>query len=217
MKKTIIILLFILVLEVVGFAKPEQKLEISGVWKMFSSEVAGKEVAVSMAITFTREGKIILGNKERGTWKLNKTKNILSIESELLMDLEGECSIIYKNSELHLINSEKQTSKFRRLSIAKEREYNNMVVGHWQLKEIDGKAYTGRTVIVDYNKNGVFYQSGIILGIWNYNKNKKQIMQRAERKDVKELDGVAVIILLDKEKMIYEINGVRNTFQKSIN
>jgi hypothetical protein len=148
MKKTMITMLFMIVLQAVNFAQP---LEIEGVWKMFEMKFAGEKQTVSMAITFSKDGKIILGNKDKGTWKLDRAKNTLTIISDFLMNIEGECTFSFYNKELHLTNSEKETSKFRRLSLQKNQEYNDKVVGKWELKEIDGKAYKGRRkIIIDH-------------------------------------------------------------------
>lgn len=50
------------------------------------------------------------------------------------------------------------------------------------------------------NDNGIFYQSGIILGTWSYNKKNKVINQIAERQDAKELEGKADVISINKTR-----------------
>jgi len=131
------------------------------------------------------------------------------------MNLEGECAIDLKNGVLLLTNPENEISKLRRLSVQKEEEYSNEIVGHWNLKALDGNALEeGRTFVIDYNKNGVFYQHGIILGTWKYSKETNTIMQKAERSGIDEMEGEASIIQLNPEQLIYELNGATISYQK---
>ncbi len=214
MRKTGLSILLLIAFQTVIFA---QVIEIEGVWKMYEAEMAGEQQEISVPMTFSKDGDILLAGRVKGTWTLNQTENTLTIQSDFLMNLEGECAIDFKNKELHLTNPENETSKLRRLSVLEEHEYTNELVGNWQLKEIDGVAIEeGRILIVDYNKNGVFYQRGIILGTWKYDKKANTIMQKAERSDVEELNGEASIIQLDPEHLIYELNGAKNSFLRVV-
>ncbi len=212
MRKTGLSILLLIIFQTVIFA---QAIEIEGVWKMYEAEMAGEKQEISVPMTFSNDGNILLAGRVKGSWALNQTENTLTIQTDLLMNLEGECAIAFKNEELLLTNPEKETSKLRRLSVLKDHEYTNEIAGSWELKEIDGVATEeGRTIIVDYNKNGVFYQRGIILGTWKYDKKANTIMQKAERSDVEELNGEASIVQLDPEHLIYELNGAKNSFQR---
>lgn len=166
MKRTGIFLLLLVALQTLNFA---QSAEIAGVWKMYESTFDGETMEVSVPLTFAEDGNILMGGKEGGSWAFNQAEGILTIQSDLLMDLEGACTVAFNNEEMHLTNPENTSSKLRRLSVQKELEYSNEIVGEWELKELDGKAMEeGRTLIIDYNKNGIFYQGGIILGTWKY-------------------------------------------------
>lgn len=61
-----------------------------------------------------------------------------------------------------------------------------------------------RTILVhggSLDENGIFYQSGYILGTWSYNKKEKIIIQIAERRDAKELEGKANVITIDSKEL----------------
>jgi len=214
MKKGIVIILSVIIFHCAGFAQVN---DIEGVWQMYQMEFAGEPHEVNMAITFAEEGKIIMGSKEKGTWQFDQAKKILTISSDFLMSLDGECSFSLNDKEMTLVHSEEGTSKLRRLSLPNNQEYTNLVLGKWKLTKMNGNNYEGsREIILDYNKNGIFYQGGVVMGFWEYNKKANKIIQKALRKDSKEMNGQAKIVTLDKEKMVYELNGMKTTFQKVI-
>ncbi len=100
------------------------------------------------------------------------------------------------------------------VSIAQSTE----IEGVWKMYETSfaGEAYGGeRAIVIDYNKNGIIYQRGIVVGTWKYDKKAQTIMQKAERSDSEEMNGEASIIQLDDEKLIFKLNAVQLNLQKA--
>jgi len=211
-KKTLSALLFFIAIQGVSIA---QSTEIEGVWKMYETSFAGEPEEVSVAMTFSSDGEILLGGLEKGSWSSDQSKGTLTIASDFLMSLEGECALVFNKDEMCLTNPEKEKSKLRRLSLYKDQEYSNELVGKWEVKKINGEPYGGeRSIVIDYNKNGVIYQRGIVVGTWKYDKKAQTIMQHAERSDSEEMNGVASISKLDNDQLAFEINGVQLSLQK---
>ncbi len=212
MKKTVAALLLLIAAQGVSNA---QSTEIEGVWNMYETSFAGEPEEVSVTMTFTSDGRILLGGQENGGWKLNQAENTLTIESDLFMTLEGECALVFEKGEMHLTNPEEAYSKLRRLSLQIDQEYTNDLVGEWEVKKINGESYGGeRSIVIDYNKNGIIYQRGIVVGTWKYDKKAQTIMQKTERSDSEEMNGEASISQLDDAQLVYELNGVQLCFQK---
>lgn len=213
MKRIVAALLLLIAAQGVSIA---QSAEIEGVWKMYETSFAGEPEEVSVTMTFTSDGKLLLGGLEKGSWSSDISKGTLTIESEFLMTLEGECALVFEKDDMYLTNPEEAYSKLRRLSMQKDQEYNNDLVGEWKVKKIDGESYGGeRAIIIDYNKNGIIYQRGIVVGTWKYDKKAQTIFQKAERSDSEEMNGEASIIQLDDEKLIFKLNGVQLNLQKA--
>jgi len=177
MKKTVAALLLLIALQGVNIA---QSTEIEGVWKMYETSFTGEPEEVSVTMTFSNESKILLAGLEKGSWSSDISKGTLTIESEFLMTLEGECVLVFEKGDMYLTNPEEALSKLRRLSLQKDQEYTNDLVGEWEVKKIDGEPYGGeRAIIIDYNKNGIIYQRGIVVGAWKYDKKAQPIFQKA--------------------------------------
>jgi hypothetical protein len=212
MKKTVAALLLLIAAQGVSIA---QFPEIEGVWNMYETSFAGEPEEVSVTMTFTSNGRILLGGQENGSWKLNQAESTLTIESDLLMTLEGDCALAFNKGEMYLTNPEEENSKLRRLSLQIDQEYTNELVGEWEVKKITGESYGGeRGIVIDYNKNGIIYQRGIVVGTWKYDKKAQTIMQKTERSDSEEMNGEASISQLDDAQLVYELNGVQLCFQK---
>ena len=194
-----------------------QTIEIGSVWKLYETHFAGEKQEANVSLTFAEDSVIIIANKDKGTWEYDKKANTLIIKSSILMTLKGVCSI-KKNEkgELQLENSE-GLSKLRRLDLTENNKINNIIVGKWNLISVDGKPYEGRRkMVIDYNENGIFYQSGFILGIWSYNEKNKVINQVAERRDAKELEGKANVTTINNKELHYELNNVKYIYYKYI-
>jgi hypothetical protein len=213
MKKTVAALLLLIAAQGVSIA---QFPEIEGVWNMYETSFAGEPEEVSVTMTFTSDGRILLGGQENGSWKLNQAESTLTIESDLLMTLEGDCALAFNKGEMYLTNPEEENSKLRRLSLHKDQEYTNELVGEWEVKKINGESYGGeKSIVIDYNKNGIIYQRGIVVGTWKYDKKAQTIIQNTERSDSEEMNGEAKISQLDDEKLIFKLNGVQLNLQKA--
>ncbi len=213
MKKTVAGLLLLIAAQGVSIS---QSTQIEGVWKMYETSFAGEPEEVSVTMTFTSDGRILLGGQENGSWKLNQAESTLTIESDLLMTLEGDCALAFNKGEMYLTNPEEAYSKLRRLSLHKDQEYTNELVGKWEVKKINGESYGGeKSIVIDYNKNGIIYQRGIVVGTWKYDKKAQTIIQNTERSDSEEMNGEAKISQLDDEKLIFKLNGVQLNLQKA--
>ena len=213
MKKTVAGLLLLIAAQGVSIS---QSTQIEGVWKMYETSFAGEPEEVSVTMTFTSDGRILLGGQENGSWKLNQAESTLTIESDLLMTLEGDCALAFNKGEMYLTNPEEENSKLRRLSLHKDQEYTNELVGKWEVKKINGESYGGeKSIVIDYNKNGIIYQRGIVVGTWKYDKKAQTIIQNTERSDSEEMNGEAKISQLDDEKLIFKLNGVQLNLQKA--
>ena len=215
MNKRIILTAFLFV-GIIGFSF-SQTVEIGSVWKLYETHFAGEKQDASTSLTFAEDGVIIIANKDKGSWEYDKKANALLIKSSFLMTLKGTCSIEKNdNGELYLKNSE-GLSKLRRLDLTESNKINTIIVGKWDLKSVDGKPYEGRRkMVIDYNENGILYQSGYVLGTWSYNEKDKIIIQVAERQDAKELEGEANVTTIDSKELHYELNNVKYLYCKQV-
>ncbi len=188
-----------------------QSFTIEGIWKLSEIHDGDETYPINATVNFKENGQIELSGGDAGNWSTNSSKKTLRISSNFLMSLEGDNSIkTLNNEELVLFNSKGDTNRLTRMSLSKNAELNNNATGEWLLEKIEKKAkvdYIGQ--LVDFNKNGVFYVQGMILGTWSYNESKQLL-----NIDTKRITGDHAILKNDKTKLIIEKEGEKLYFIK---
>ena len=172
--KKIFLLLIVLVFSGVNNA---QSSSIEGIWKLSKINEGAQTYPMNMTVHFNENGQITLHGRDAGTWTRNATDKILHINSDYLLSLNGVNTIKnHINNELTLLNNKGDTNTLSRMSLPKDKELDNKVVGDWFLQQIEKEGeinFVGQ--LVDFNKNGILYIQDMIFGTWAYNKSKKLI------------------------------------------
>jgi len=158
---------------------------IDGVWKLAEMNEAGELYPVNMHVVFNEAGEINISGANVGTWSQNETENTFTISCPYLGVLEGENKIEALNdSELKLSNANGDVNSLQKISLPKNKELHNKIVGDWFLEKMERKGETNFVgQLVEFNKNGIFYIQDMVFGTWNYNESSKKII--VDNKDFK--------------------------------
>lgn len=91
MKKAIFLLILFQSFVLITYA---QNSKLVGNWLAVKVEVKGQIEEPYMMTEFTEDGKMIIMGMELGTWKLNKSNSVITMESEFEKDFNGEAEVL---------------------------------------------------------------------------------------------------------------------------
>ena len=136
MKKTTI-LFIIMAFSIFANAQTEK---ISGSWLMTKVEMGDETQEVYSNTDFSEDGNIVISDVAVGTWEYKKKGNIISMESEMDKNFNGDWKIVTLNSKELKLNKDDVTLFYSRIDNEKIKEANlaSGLIGVWRFTDIEG-------------------------------------------------------------------------------
>jgi hypothetical protein len=184
---------------------------IEGVWKLTEMNEEGEMYPVNMHVVFKEAGEINISGANVGTWSQNETENTFTISCPYLGILDGENKIEALNdTELKLSNANGDINSFQRISLPTNKELNNEITGDWFFEKMEIKGEKELVnQFVTFNKNGVFYMQGTVIGTWNYNESSNTVLL-----DNKDFKGEYAISQSNKNELVLNLDEINMYFSK---
>ncbi len=154
--------------------------KISGSWLMTKVEMGDETQDVFSNTDFTEDGNIVVSDVPVGTWEYKKKGNIISMESEMDKDFNGDWKIVTLNSKELKLNKDDVTLFYSRIDNEKIKEANlaSGLIGVWRFTDIEGgtnflKLESPNTFVL---KTISGMTSSTAHGEWMYNPKEKSLV-----------------------------------------
>ncbi len=208
MKKWVVI--SIVVVTFAGSLTAQSKY-IEGVWKLAEIKDAGEIYPANMYVVFNATGEINVSGAIVGTWSQNETENSLTISCSYLRGLEGENKIeVLSETKLKLTNAHGDVNSFQKISLSKNNQLHNKIIGDWFFKKIEKKGKTNLVgSLVEFNKNGIFYWQDMVFGTWNYKESSNKLIF-----DTEDFKGEYSISQPNKNELVLNVGEDKMYFSK---
>ena len=203
--KTKIFFLFVLFFSITLNAQEKQ---LQGSWLMIKAEAEDKVQEPYFITDLTKDGKIIVMEIDFGTWKYDKSKNVIIAKSQIDEDFNGNYSVIKLSDDKLILKKENVTSYYVKVDTSKIAETNkkSRLAGKWKIKNDEDllqvlefklpDTYT----FVEADNNSTETTNGS----WIYNPKKKFLIMMGFTPKLK---GKINIISITDKKIVLEKNG----------
>ena len=129
------ITIFVLLLTVFVVSLSAKDEDISGEWLMYSAVQPGRSVEPYLILDFNATGTIALFGMDFGTWKHHPDDGILTLQSKMEPDFNGDAAIIRFDNDTLIIKLDTVQFSFAKLNDEEIKRKNRLsgLLGIWQL------------------------------------------------------------------------------------
>lgn len=135
--KKISILIILVAFSIFANAQTEK---ISGSWLMTKVEMGGETTEIYGNTNFSEDGSIVISGVLAATWEYKENGNLISMESEMDKDYNGDWEIFTLNKEELILKKDNVTLYYSRIDNEKIKEANvaSGLIGVWRFTDVEG-------------------------------------------------------------------------------
>lgn len=170
----------VLLLMVFAIAGSAQTVKVEGSWLLNKAEIDGQTQEPLQITEFRADGKMVIFGMELGTWKYDKQKQIIEMDSEFDKDFAGPGKVLALDDNEMVLEKDGAKLYYSRINMAEIAMINEFsdLVGTWQFQESE---YMLGTLKLELPDSFVFVETEegsttTNQGTWIYNPEDESLL-----------------------------------------